>query len=164
MAVQKYEVLTMLNGLSVRLAQDKDVDVLVKFNMALARETEQKILSSPVVTKAVQTLLKNPHNGFYVVAEIKQQIVAALMITYEWSDWRCGLFWWIQSLYVKPRFRRKGVFTSLYEFIKQQACRNSNVCGFRVYVEKSNHLAQAAYTHAGMKQTPYKVYQQLFDQ
>jgi len=149
----------MLNGLSIRIGQDKDVATLAEFNVALAWETERKQLSLPVVTKGVETLLKNPQYGFYVVAERANQVIGSLMITYEFSDWRFGLFWWIQSLYVKPAFRRQGVFKKLYEFIKEKALHDSNVCGFRVYVKTSNHSAQSAYIKVGMKETYYQVYE-----
>jgi len=153
----------MLNGLSVRMGQDKDADALVKFNMALAWETERKQLSLPLVNKGVQTLLKNPQYGFYVVAEKSSEIIGAFMVTFEWSDWRCALFWWIQSVYVKPEFRQRGVFRRLYEYLKDKASRESNVCGFRLYVEQSNHTAQSTYEKVGMKETSYKVYEELFD-
>jgi len=153
----------MLNGLSVRMGQGKDADALVKFNMALAWETEQKQLSLPLVNKGVQTLLKNPQYGFYVVAEKSSEIIGAFMVTFEWSDWRCGLFWWIQSVYVKPEFRQRGVFRRLYEYLKGKASHESNVCGFRLYVEQSNHTALSTYEKVGMKNTSYKVYEGLFD-
>jgi len=82
----------MPDALSVRTGQERDIDTLVKFNIALAQETEQKQLSPPIVAQGVQTLFKNPQHGFYVVAEIADEIVGCCMVTYEWSDWRCGLF------------------------------------------------------------------------
>lgn len=153
----------MLNQLSVRIGEDKDINALVKFNMAMAWETEQKELSLSVVTKGVQTLLKNPQYGFYVVAEVANEIIGSLMVTFEWSDWRCGLFWWIQSVYVKSEFRRQGVFRRLYEFLKAKALYEPNVCGFRVYVDESNLIAQSTYSKVGMKETSYnRVYEELF--
>ena len=153
----------MPNELSVRIAEDKDADTLVRFNMALAWETEQKKLSSPVVSKGVQTLLKNPRHGFYIVAETANEVVGCLMVTFEWSDWRNGVFWWIQSVYVKPEFRQQGILAKLYKFLKEKASRESNLCGFRLYVERSNHTAQNAYGKVGMKETSYKVYEELFE-
>ncbi|MFQ6034549.1 MAG: GNAT family N-acetyltransferase [Sedimentisphaerales bacterium] len=152
----------MLNGLSVRIGQDKDAVALVKFNMALAWETEHKQLSLPLVSKAVRTLLKNPQYGFYVVAEKSSEVIGSCMVTFEWSDWRCGLLWWIQSVYVKPEFRQRGVFKRLYEYLKDKASHQSNVCGFRLYVEQSNHTAVSTYEKVGMKKTSYKVYEELF--
>jgi ribosomal protein S18 acetylase RimI-like enzyme len=153
----------MPDNLSVRIGQEKDIETLVKFNIALARETERKQLSPLIVTKGVQTLFKNPQHGFYVVAEMADEIVGSCMVTYEWSDWRCGLFWWIQSVYVKPEFRRRGVFRKLYEFLKEKASYEQNVCGFRLYVEQSNHTGQNTYSAVGMKEALYKFYEESFE-
>jgi len=154
----------MPKELSVRIGEDKDVGALVKFNVALAWESEQKKLSSPVVTKGVQTLLRNPQHGFYVVAEMANEVVGSLMVSFEWSDWRCGIFWWIQSVYVRPEFRRRGIFRRLYEFAREKAASEKNVCGFRLYVERSNHTAQNTYESVGMKETSYNVREALFEQ
>lgn len=153
----------MSNELLVRIGEYKDVDTLVESNVALAWETEQKRLSSEVVTKGVQSLLGNPRYGFYVVAEAADEVVGSVMVTFEWSDWRCGLFWWIQSVYVKPEFRRQGIFRNLYEFLKERASREQNVCGFRLYVEGSNRTGQDTYDGVGMKETSYGVYEELFE-
>jgi GNAT superfamily N-acetyltransferase len=154
----------MPDALSVRTGQEKDLDTLVKHNIALARETEQKQLSPPVVTQGVQMLLKNPQFGFYVVAEIENEVVGSCMVTYEWSDWRCNLFWWIQSVYVKPEFRRQGIFRKLYEFLKEKASQEQSVCGFRLYVLQSNDTGQYTYAGVGMKETPYKFYEESFEE
>ena len=81
------------------------------------------------------------------------------MITYEWSDWRNGVFWWIQSVYVLPSYRRAGVFRSLFEYIKRMAENTSNVCGLRLYVHKNNHLAKQAYESLNMEQSHYELYE-----
>ena len=154
----------MSQELSVRVAERRDSQTLAKFNIEMAWETERKKLNSTIVTKGVQELLENPRHGFYVVAEGAGQIVGSLMVTYEWSDWRCGLFWWIQSVYVRPDFRRRGVFSRLYQFLKDKALRDANVCGFRLYVQSSNHTAQETYDNVGMKQTPYRVYEESFEE
>ena len=153
----------MVEGLRVRMAEDRDIDALVEFNKALAWETERKRLSTSVLTDGVRALLEKPEYGFYVVVETTSETVGCLMVTYEWSDWRCGVIWWIQSLYIKPDFRRQGVFRKLYEFIVEKASRNSNVCGFRVYVAESNQAAQRAYAKLGMEETYYKVYEAQLD-
>ncbi len=150
--------------LSVRVAHCRDLPTLVEFNIEMAWETEQKKLDSAIVTKGVQELLENPRRGFYVIAETAGQIVGSLMVTYEWSDWRCGLCWWIQSVYVRPDFRRRGVFSGLYQFLKDKASRDSNVCGFRLYVQSSNHTAQETYGSIGMKETSYRVYEESFEE
>ncbi|MHC4203300.1 MAG: GNAT family N-acetyltransferase [Planctomycetota bacterium] len=156
------EVKTMPDTLSVRTGQDKDIDTLAKFNIALAWETEQKQLSPPIVTQGLQKLFKNPYYGFYIVAEIDDEVVGCCMVTYEWSDWRCGIFWWIQSVYVKSEFRRQGIFRKLYEFLKEKASQEKNVCGFRLYVEKSNHTGKKTYAGVGMKEAPYEFYEEPF--
>ncbi len=153
----------MPDELLVRDAEDRDLETLAKFNIALAWETEQKRLELPVVTKGLQTLLSNPRHGFYTVAEIAGEVAGCIMVTYEWSDWRCGLFWWVQSVYVKPEFRRQGVFRKLYESLKEKASREQNVCGFRLYVEHSNHTGQHTYAGVGMKETSYKFYEESFE-
>jgi len=150
------------NELLVRIAGDKDVPTLAQFNLTLAWQTEQKRLELPVVTRGLRILLKHPNHGFYTVAEAAGEVVGCVMVTYEWSDWRCGLFWWIQSVYVKPEFRRQKVFSRLFEFLKEKASQESNVCGFRVYVEGANHTAQSTYSRVGMGETTYKVYEELF--
>jgi ribosomal protein S18 acetylase RimI-like enzyme len=114
----------------------------------------------------VENLLRDERYGFYVVAEYcasadSREVAGSLMVTYEWSDWRNGVFWWIQSVYVKPEFRRQGVYRRLYEFIKQRAAQESNVCGFRLYVEKENRIAQATYERLGMTETYYKMFEEL---
>jgi GNAT superfamily N-acetyltransferase len=164
MSPSKNEVKTMPDTLSVRTGEEKDIDTLVKHNIALAQETEQKRLSPPVVTQGVQMLLKNLKYGFYSVAEIDGEVVGSCMVTYEWSDWRCSLFWWIQSVYVKPEFRRQGIFKKLYEFLKEKASHEQNVCGFRLYVLQSNNTGQYTYAGVGMEETPYKFYEESFQE
>ena len=153
----------MSDELSVRSAEDRDLETLAKFNIALAWETEQKRLELPVVTAGLQTLLKDSRHGFYTVAEVAGEVVGCIMITYEWSDWRCGSFWWIQSVYVSPEFRRQGIFSKLYEFLKEKASHEENVCGFRLYVEHSNLAGQSTYAGVGMKETSYKFYEESFE-
>ncbi len=147
----------------VRLAEDKDSETIAEFNVAMAWETERKKLELPVVVKGVQTLLNNPRHGFYVVAETAGTVAGSCMVTYEWSDWRCGLFWWIQSVYVKPEFRRQKAFSRLYDFLKEKALQEPNVCGFRLYVEGDNRIAQITYSQVGMGETSYKLYEELFE-
>lgn len=155
--------LTVSDELLVRLAEDGDIETLVKFNIALAWETEQKKLEPPVVTKGVRMLLNDPQHGFYTVAEIAGRVVGCILITYEWSDWRCGQFWWIQSVYVDPEFRRRGVFRKLYEYLKEKASSEPHVCGFRLYVEHSNLAGQSTYAGLGMEEASYKFYEESFE-
>jgi ribosomal protein S18 acetylase RimI-like enzyme len=145
----------------IRLATPADAAVLIEFNSAMALETERKELLSEVIGAGVRSLLANPASGFYVVAEENSLVVAALMITKEWSDWRNGSFWWIQSVYVRPEWRRKGVYTRLYRHVQELAAKDPAVCGFRLYVERENGRAQATYRKLGMKETRYLVFEEL---
>ncbi len=153
----------MSNELLIRIGGEKDTNTLARFNIAMAWETEQKKLSPDVVAKGVRTLLNDPRHGFYVVAEINREVVGSLMVTYEWSDWRDASFWWIQSVYIKPEFRKQGVFRRLYEFVKEKALHDMNVCGLRLYAEQDNIAAQITYERIGMSQIPYKLYEESFE-
>jgi ribosomal protein S18 acetylase RimI-like enzyme len=147
---------------SVRRAAARDREVLVEFNLAMARETEAKELSPEVLRAGVAHFIERPQYGFYVVAEDGGRVVGSLMITYEWSDWRDGLFWWIQSVYVRPADRRRGVYRRLYEHVKRLAAADDGeVRGFRLYVEKENRAAQQTYERLGMSETHYKMYEEL---
>jgi ribosomal protein S18 acetylase RimI-like enzyme len=146
---------------SVRLATLDDAGALVAFNSAMALETERKQLLPRVIGAGVPALLRNPDSGFYVIAEAAGGVVGALMITKEWSDWRNGDFWWIQSVYVLPEFRRRGVYKRLYRHVEQLAARDPGVCGFRLYVDSGNRKAQAVYRALGMERTRYLVFENL---
>lgn len=135
--------------------------MIANFNQAMAWETEKKELIPEVILAGVTSLLKNPSRGFYIVAETDAKVVACLMITTEWSDWRNGLFWWVQSVFVLPDYRRRGVYRNMYQFIKDLANREPNVCGFRLYVEKDNVRAQSTYAALGMSQSPYSLFEEL---
>ena len=114
-----------------------------------------------VADAGVKAMFENPQMGFYLVAESDGVIAAALMTTTEWSDWRNGLFWWIQSVYVLPEFRRQGLYKKLYEEVKSLAENDTSVCGFRLYVEHENLTAQKTYQALGMDETHYKLYEEL---
>ncbi len=144
----------------IRLATPADAAVLVEFNVAMALETEGKELLPEVIGAGVHSLLGNPAAGFYVIAEV-ERVLAALMITKEWSDWRNGSFWWIQSVYVRPEARRQGIYRRLYGHVQEMAAKDPKVCGFRLYVERENSRAQATYKALGMKKTRYLVYEEL---
>lgn len=145
----------------VRQATSADAPPLIEFNRAMARETEGKELLPEVIGAGVRALLANPAAGFYVVAESEGRVVGALLITKEWSDWRNGTFWWIQSVYVRPELRRQGVYKSLYRHVQSMAAKDPGVCGFRLYVERENTRAQATYLSLGMKETHYRVFEEL---
>jgi len=153
----------MGTDIQIRLADGGDAETIAGFNVAMARETEGKELSAEVAGRGVRVLLENPRHGFYVVAEAAGEVVGSLMVTYEWSDWRCGVFWWIQSVYIRGDFRRQGVFSRLYGFLKEAAGREGDVCGLRLYVERSNAGAEAAYRTAGMTRTNYGIFEEEFE-
>jgi GNAT superfamily N-acetyltransferase len=151
----------MSNELSIRKAELRDQAVIAGFNRSMALETEGKSLIAELVQAGVLRLLSDPSLGFYVVAEHRNKLIGCLMVTNEWSDWRNGLFWWIQSVYVEAAWRRQGVYRRLYDFIRQLAQADSGICGFRLYVEKENAVAQETYASLGMVQTDYLVYEEL---
>src|SRR6185503_19691231 len=102
----------------IRLARPGDARAIAAFNAAMALETEGKRLFAEVIGAGVRALLRRPKAGFYLLAETKAEIAGVLMITTEWSDWRNGAFWWIQSVYVRPEFRRQGVYRRLYRHVQ----------------------------------------------
>ncbi len=151
----------MESGVRIRIAEPKDVEAIAELNLAMAVETEEKHLCRSTLVQGVRAVFDDADHGFYVVAESDGEVVGCLLITFEWSDWRCGRFWWIQSLYVRPRFRRRGVFRQLHEFVTAEASRRPEICGLRLYVEQSNGVAQRAYCQIGMKMTTYRMYEQM---
>ena len=147
--------------MNLRLAAPADAQTLVEFNCAMALETEGKRLLPEVIGAGVRSLLASPRAGFYVVAQHENLVTGALLVTKEWSDWRNGEFWWIQSVYVREEWRRKGVYKALYRHIQPLAAQDPAVCGFRLYVERENARAQEAYRALGMQQTHYLVFEEL---
>ena len=146
--------------MKVRKAATEDLHALVNFNQLMAMETENKQLDTTTLTRGVNAVLSDPHKGFYLVAETDQNDIAgSLMVTLEWSDWRNSHFWWIQSVYVAPEYRRMGVYSQLYAHVKSLAENTDGVCGYRLYVEKDNLIAQKAYQKLGMKPTYYDMYE-----
>jgi GNAT superfamily N-acetyltransferase len=147
---------------TVRRATPADLDVLVRFSAAMARETEGRVLDMDRLREGTRAVLESAERGFYLVAETNSTVVGQLLITYEWSDWRNGVFWWIQSVYVEPSARRRGVYRTLHEHVLQEARARGDVCGVRLYVEKGNMGAQAAYARMEMTPTAYRVYEHDF--
>lgn len=143
-------------------ARASDIDYIVQFNAALARETEHKELPTDILTRGVTRLLEKPEYGQYFVAEVDGQVAGCMMITYEWSDWRDGLIYWLQSVYVRPEFRRSGVFRALLNTVEQKAKTSPDVCGIRLYVERDNSAAQATYQKHGLGATPYQVMERFW--
>jgi len=146
--------------MNIRIAVAEDSDALVEFNQAMALETEGKHLDGDVLRQGVEAVFTDDKKGFYVVAEDAEWIIGGLMVTYEWSDWRNGWFWWIQSVYIRPEARGHGIYSRLYEFVKAKAADAGNVCGFRLYVEKDNFQAQKVYEKVGMEASHYLMYEE----
>ena len=138
-----------------------DAEELAEFNSNIARETEGVELIPEVIGAGVRAMIDNPQMGFYLVIELDNGIQASLMVTTEWSDWRNGMFWWIQSVYVRPAYRRQGLYRELYARVKEMAEQEPAVCGFRLYVERDNVNAQNTYQSLGMSETDYKMYEEL---
>ena len=148
--------------INLREAAASDDAVIAGFNAAMAAETERITLDPKRLASGVRAVLDDRSKGFYLVAESDGEVVAQTLITYEWSDWRNGVFWWIQSVYVKPEFRGQGVFTRIYEHVARLARESGNVCGLRLYVEHENQRAQRTYERLGMRRTVYHMYEADF--
>ena len=157
--------------LALRAATLDDLDTLVAFNIAHAQEVEDKGLDAKVLKSGIHHLMTHPQEGFYIVAEDRVDTAGnnhgattagILMVTTEWSDWRNGRFWWIQSVYVAPDYRRQGVYARMHQWVREQAVREEQCCGLRLYVEKENSGAQAAYIGQGMSETYYRLYEEVF--
>ena len=151
-----------MSATEIRNATRDDVVFLRDCNIAMAYESEQKQLAPEVLTRGIVAVFDHPERGFYIVAERAGERVGSLLITHEWSDWRNGGWWWIQSVYVMPDARRSGVFSAMYREIDVRARRTMGVIGLRLYVEKENTRAQATYAALGMQPAPYSLYQQEF--
>ena len=144
----------------IREAGPADLDVLAGFAQAMARETEGKEIDDATLRPGVAALLADPALGRTFVVESKREVVASLMLTTEWSEWRNGLFWWIQSVYVDPAHRRRGFYRHLHEHVRALAAADPEVCGLRLYVERENHAAQATYRAIGMVETDYLLFEE----
>jgi GNAT superfamily N-acetyltransferase len=143
---------------TIRKAIPEDATAIIDFQQKMAWETEQMTLVPEVIFKGVKAVFDKPARGQYWVAEDNGNVVASLLITYEWSDWRNSDVWWIQSVYVLPEFRRSGIFRSMYEFIKAEAIK-TGIAGLRLYVELNNSKAQNTYKMLGMNCNHYTMYE-----
>ena len=152
----------MTSSTTVRAASETDTPFLVDCNAAMAFETEHKSLNREVLERGTRAVFDEPRRGFYRVAERAGVAVGSLMVTFEWSDWRNGDWWWIQSVYVTPQARRSGVFSALYADVETQARAAQGVVGLRLYVENENAVAQATYAALGMSDAGYRLLQTGF--
>ena len=137
------------------------MDILARFNIELARESENLILEPATVKAGVDAVLRDPAKGASFVAEAGAEIVGQLMITHEWSDWSNGDLWWLQSVYVRSDFRQRGVFRALFDHVLASAKRQGDVAGIRLYMETNNETARKAYHRLGLKETHYEVLERL---
>jgi GNAT superfamily N-acetyltransferase len=145
---------------TIRPARASDAPILIDFNAAMALETEHLALDRATLSAGVHAALADATKARYFVAEVDGRIAGMLMLTLEWSDWRNGEIWWIQSVYVHPEFRRRGVFAQLYRHVEELA-RRSGAVGLRLYVVKHNRAAQATYSRLGMEMSEYLVMENL---
>ncbi len=145
----------------IRKAQTKDIEAIAAFQLAMAMETENLELNQDTVLKGVKSVLNDPSKGFYIVREENNKVVASLMITLEWSDWRAQTIWWIQSLYVIPEWRQKGIYKSMYLYLRELVHNNSSIGGIRLYVDKTNTSAQKVYEALGMNGEHYRFYEDM---
>lgn len=143
----------------VRRAIPQDLDALVRFNLAMAAETEGKALSVRQLTEGVRSVFDDPTKGFYVVAEDEGRPVGSLLVTAEWSDWRNAFFWWIQSVYVDPPARQRGVYTRLHRWVENASRSEGNVSGLRLYVDADNAAARSVYERLGMSRSRYDFFE-----
>jgi len=142
-----------------REARLNDLERIVDFQLAMAQETEQIQLDRQVCTLGVQAVLQDEKLGRYYVGEVDNAVVASTLITYEWSDWRNGVVWWIQSVYVLPDGRKQGIYAGLYRHVQSLARADENVRGIRLYVDRRNELAQQVYARLGMNGDHYQVFE-----
>jgi len=142
--------------LLIRNAQAGDVLSIARHNQSMAWETESVDLDYDQAVEGVRTVINDPALGFYLVAELGQKVVGSLMVTFEWSDWRNGMRWWLQSVYVQPEFRRQGVFSSMMERVKSMATEQ-RVLGLMLYVLETNEGALRTYDRLQFEMKPYRV-------
>jgi GNAT superfamily N-acetyltransferase len=142
-----------------RAAEPTDITAIVNFQIEMAHETEDIELDRDVLGRGVEALFTDPSLGRYFIADIDGKPIASLMITYEWSDWRNGMVWWIQSVYVAPEARRRGIYAGLYQYVKDLVDTESAVRGIRLYVDRRNTAAQEVYRRLGMNGDHYQVFE-----
>jgi GNAT superfamily N-acetyltransferase len=145
----------------VRKATKEDISSIVEFQLLMAKETEGIELDKTTVSKGVSAVLNDVSKGQYYITETDGKVIGSLLTTFEWSDWRNGTVLWIQSVYVMPRFRRKGVYRNMYSFIKNIVLTDDSLNGIRLYADKSNIPAQRTYENLGMSPDHYVTFEWL---
>ena len=144
--------------MEIRSATPDDVATIAEFNAAMALESEDVVLDIATLTAGVAAALADRSKAFYLLAEADGHPIGQLMVTYEWSDWRNGWIWWLQSVYVRPEYRRAGAFRRLYQRLRALADAQGNVHGLRLYVMRDNAGAKRTYESVGMAHAQYDMY------
>ena len=145
--------------IKVRQGEIADIPSIVGFQEKMACETEELKLNVKVLMKGVKAVFEDEKKGQYIIAESEGKVIASMMLTPEWSDWRNTIFLWIQSVYVIDKFRRKGIFKKMYDFAKQIVENSPRYSGLRLYVEMNNATAQKVYINVGMDGEHYKMFE-----
>ena len=145
--------------MTIRKAEKKDIRTIAEFQQKMARETENLQLDETVLVKGVGSVFENPSLGFYLLAQDEGRVIASMLLTPEWSDWRNSLFLWIQSLYVIPEYRKKGVFRMMYDHVRNMVSESDEYAGLKLYVDKGNTRAQEVYRRVGMEASHYNLFE-----
>lgn len=138
--------------------QKEDIEIIAQFQVDMAMESEGTLLYKDTVTKGVSAAMNDENKGSYYVAKVDGRVVGSLMLTREWSDWNNGWYWWIQSVYVAPEYRRQGIYKSMYHAVCADA-KKQNVAQVRLYVDKTNTRGQKVYLSLGMLESHYLIYE-----
>ena len=146
-------------SLVIRTFTKADIPVIANFQQRLAEETENVTLDRNKLVKGIEAMLSDPNRGTYYLAELDGQVVGCHSITFEWSDWRNGMVWWLQSLYVIESQRKNGVFKKMFEHLQRTINNDPNIVGLRLYVDKTNTRAQQVYQAMGMNGEHYSVFE-----
>ena len=149
-------------AVEIRTGEASDAAAIAEFNAAMALESEDVVLDMDVLTAGVQAALADHGKAFYLLASVDGNPAGQLMVTYEWSDWRNGWVWWVQSVYVKPEFRRQGIYRRLYRRLEAMAAKRGDVRGIRLYVMRENAGAKRTYESLGMHHSEYDLYETDF--
>ena len=145
--------------ITIREATLEDTESIIRLQEGMALETEGKVLDESLLRDGITAIFDSTQKGFYIVAEVGSVVVGSLLITYEWSDWRNATFWWIQSVFVDANWRRNGVYRSMYDYVVNVAKSRKDICGIRLYVERTNTIAQETYKDLGMTHSHYDLYE-----
>ena len=145
--------------ITIRKAEPRHIDVLIDFQQRLAMESENVVLNGDTLRKGMEAMFEDSRKGLYYIASDGDEVVGCHMITYEWSDWRNGMVWWLQSVYVKESHRKMGIFKMMYDNVITMIKNDPNLIALRLYVDKSNERAMKVYAAMGMDGSHYTVYE-----